>query len=114
MCNLKPTSRGTIHIASPDATVAPAIRPNYLSTDVDRQVAVESLKLTRRIVAQPALARFKPVEYKPGPEFQTDEELMRMAGGHRHDDLPPGRHLQDGPQGRPGAQSSTHGCGAAA
>jgi choline dehydrogenase len=80
VCNLKPTSRGSIHITSPDATVAPAIRPNYLATDADRQVAVESLKLTRRIVAQPALAAFKPEEYRPGPQVQTDEDLAKVAG----------------------------------
>jgi len=80
VCNLQPTSRGTIHITSPDATVAPAIRPNYLATDADRQIAVESLKLTRRIVAQPALAAFKPEEYRPGPLVQTDEELAKVAG----------------------------------
>jgi choline dehydrogenase len=59
---------------------APSIRPNYLSTDADRHVAAESLKLTRRIVAQPALAPFKPEEYRPGVQFQTDEELTRLAG----------------------------------
>lgn len=80
VCNLNPTSRGTINITSPDAAVAPAIRPNYLSTDEDRHVAAESLKLTRRIVAQPALAGFKPEEYKPGPQYQTDEELTKLAG----------------------------------
>ena len=80
VCNLNPTSRGTVSITSPDAGVAPAIRPNYLSTDEDRQVAAESLRLTRRIVSQPALAPFKPEEYKPGPQYQTDEELARLAG----------------------------------
>ncbi|HEY0956405.1 MAG TPA: GMC family oxidoreductase N-terminal domain-containing protein [Roseateles sp.] len=80
VCNLNPTSRGTVNITSPDAAQAPAIRPNYLSTDEDRRVAAESLKLTRRIVAQPALAGFKPEEYRPGPQFQTDEELTRLAG----------------------------------
>ena len=80
VCNLNPTSRGTVHATSPDATVAPAIRPNYLSTDADRHVAAQSLRVTRRIVSQPALAGFKPEEYKPGPQFQTDEELARLAG----------------------------------
>jgi choline dehydrogenase len=80
VCNLNPTSRGWVHITSPDATVAPAIQPNYLSTDDDRRVAAQSLRLTRQIVAQPALAAFKPEEYKPGPEYQTDEELARLAG----------------------------------
>jgi choline dehydrogenase len=80
VCNLNPTSRGTVLATSPDAAMAPAIRPNYLSTDADRHVAAESLKLTRRIVSQPALAGFKPEEYKPGPQYQTDEELARLAG----------------------------------
>ncbi|MFT7722692.1 MAG: GMC family oxidoreductase N-terminal domain-containing protein [Roseateles sp.] len=80
VCNLNPSSRGTVHVTSPDPAMAPAIRPNYLSTDEDRQVAADSLKLTRRIVAQPALAAFKPEEYKPGPQYQTDEELARLAG----------------------------------
>jgi choline dehydrogenase len=80
VCNLNPTSRGSIHIQSPDAAVAPAIRPNYLSTEADRRVAAESLKLTRRIVAQPALAAYKPEEYRPGPQYQTDEDLARLAG----------------------------------
>jgi choline dehydrogenase len=80
VCNLNPTSRGTVHITSPDAAQAPSIRPNYLSTDEDRRVAAQSLKLTRRIVAQPALAAFKPEEYRPGPQYQTDEELARLAG----------------------------------
>ena len=80
VCNLNPSSRGTVHITSPDAAVAPAIQPNYLSTDEDRRIAAESLRLTRRIVAQPALAAFQPEEYKPGLQFQTDEELARLAG----------------------------------
>jgi choline dehydrogenase len=80
VCNLNPTSRGTVHISSPDAAKAPAIRPNYLSTDEDRRIAAESLRLTRRIVSQPALAAFKPEEYKPGPQYQTDAELARLAG----------------------------------
>jgi len=59
---------------------APAIAPNYLSTPEDRQVAVDSLRVTRRIVAQPALAAYRPEEWKPGVQFQTDEELARLAG----------------------------------
>jgi choline dehydrogenase len=80
VCNLNPTSRGSVGITSADPMAAPSIRPNYLSTDADRHVAAESLKLTRRIVAQPALAPFKPEEYRPGVQFQTDEELTRLAG----------------------------------
>ncbi len=80
VCNLNPTSRGTVRLRSRDAADAPLIAPNYLSTDADRQVAAESLRLTRRIVAQPALSRYRPEEYKPGPQYQSDEELARLAG----------------------------------
>ena len=59
---------------------APAIAPNYLSTEEDRRIAVESLRITRRIVAQPALAKYRPTEWKPGAQFQSDEELVRLAG----------------------------------
>jgi choline dehydrogenase-like flavoprotein len=78
--NVRPESRGSVHIRSADPAEAPAIRPNYLSTPGDRQVAVESVRLTRRIVAQPALARYKPDEFRPGADFQSDEELARAAG----------------------------------
>ncbi|MCI4440630.1 GMC family oxidoreductase N-terminal domain-containing protein [Tibeticola sp.] len=80
VCNLNPTSRGTVHIRSPRFADPPAIAPNYLSTDEDRRIAAESLRLTRRIVAQPALARYRPEEYKPGVQYQSDEELARLAG----------------------------------
>jgi len=80
VCNLNPTSRGTVQIKSANFQDAPAIAPHYLSTPEDRQVAADSLRVTRRIVAQPALARYQPEEYKPGVQFQTDEELTRLAG----------------------------------
>ena len=80
VCNLNPTSRGTVHIKSPRFEDAPAIAPNYLSTPEDRQVAADSLRLTRRIMAQPALAGLQPEEWKPGVQFQTDEELTKLAG----------------------------------
>ncbi len=80
VCNLKPTSRGTVTIRSPRFEDAPAIAPNYLSTDADRLVAAESLRVTRRIAAQPALAKYRPIEWKPGTQYQTDEELARLSG----------------------------------
>ena len=80
VANLRPESRGTVHIKSPDPLAAPAIQPNYLSTATDRRVAAEAIRLTRRIVAAPALERFEPEEFKPGPEFQSDAELARAAG----------------------------------
>jgi choline dehydrogenase len=80
VCNLNPESRGHVRITSPRAEDAPAITPNYLATEGDRRVAAESLRLTRRIVAQPALAPYRPEEFKPGPQYRTDEELARLAG----------------------------------
>ena len=81
VCNVQPTSRGELRLRSPDPAAPPAIAPNYLSTDEDRQVAADSLKITRRIVAQPALQRFKPQEYLPGPSARDDDaSLVRAAG----------------------------------
>lgn len=80
VCNLNPTSRGTVQIKNADFQTAPAIAPNYLSTPEDRQVAADSLRVTRRIVAQPALARYQPTEWKPGPQYESDEDLARLAG----------------------------------
>jgi choline dehydrogenase len=80
VCNLNPTSRGFVRIVSPQHDAAPVIRANYLSTPEDRHVAAQSLRLTRRIVSQPALARYQPREIKPGPQYQSDEELARLAG----------------------------------
>ena len=80
VCNLNPTSRGTVQIRSPRFEDAPAIAPNYLSTPEDRQVAADSLRVTRRIVAQAALAKYQPEEWKPGVQYQSDEDLARLAG----------------------------------
>ena len=80
VCNLNPTSRGTVQIKSAKFDEAPAIAPNYLSTGVDRQVAIDSLRITRNIVAQAALAKFEPQEYKPGAQHQSDQDLTRWAG----------------------------------
>jgi choline dehydrogenase len=80
VCNLNPTSRGSVQIKSSRFEDAPAIAPNYLSTEADRKVAADSLRVTRQIVAQPALAKYKPVEWKPGVQYQSDEDLARLAG----------------------------------
>jgi choline dehydrogenase len=80
VCNLRPTSRGTVRLASADPFAAPLIAPNYLATEDDRQVAVNALKLTRRIAAAAALAPHRPEEFVPGPQFQSDEELVTAAG----------------------------------
>ncbi len=80
VANVNPTSRGTVHIKSGNFEDAPAISPNYLSTEDDRRVAVDSLRLTRRIASQPALASYNPQEYKPGPQYESDAELVKLAG----------------------------------
>ncbi len=80
VCDLRPSSRGSAHIDSPDLSKAPRISPQYLSTERDRQVAAEALRLTRRIVGQSALARYRPTEFLPGPQAQTEEELVEAAG----------------------------------
>ncbi|MEZ5590551.1 MAG: GMC family oxidoreductase N-terminal domain-containing protein [Gammaproteobacteria bacterium] len=80
VCNLNPTSRGTVLIKSRQFDDAPAIAPNYLSTDEDRKVAADSLRQVRFIASQAALARYRPQEWKPGVQYQTDEELVTLAG----------------------------------
>jgi len=80
VCNLNPTSRGTVRIKSADPRQAPAIAPNYLSTPEDRKVAADSLRVTRRIAEQPAFAKYAPEEVKPGLEYQSDDDLARLAG----------------------------------
>jgi choline dehydrogenase len=80
-CNLRPTSRGSVTITSGDPYAYPAIAPNYLSTDEDRKVAADAIRLTRRIVlGAKAMRRFEPEEYTPGQQFQSEEELVRAAG----------------------------------
>ncbi len=80
VCNLNPTSRGTVQVRSNRFEDAPLIAPNYLSTLEDRQVAADSLRVARRIAAQPALAKYQPEEWRPGPQYQSDEDLARLAG----------------------------------
>jgi choline dehydrogenase len=80
ICNLRPTSRGYVRIKGPDPRAAPAIHCRYLSTDEDRRVAIDALRLTRRIASQPALAPFQPEEFLPGPQHASEEELVKAAG----------------------------------
>ncbi|MEN9832203.1 MAG: alcohol dehydrogenase, partial [Pseudomonadota bacterium] len=79
VCNLNPSSRGSVTLKSPDFKVPPAIAPNYLSTEEDRKVAADSLRVTRRIMSQPAMAAFEPEEFKPGIQYQSDEELAKKT-----------------------------------
>lgn len=80
VCNLNPTSRGHLALKGADFRTGMAICPNYLSTDEDRQVAADSLRVTRHIVSQEALKPYAPEEYKPGVQYQSDEDLVRQAG----------------------------------
>ena len=80
VANIRPTSRGWVRIASPEPTAHPDIRPNYLATAEDRHVAALSVRVTRNIVSMPALAKYRPEEFRPGREFRSDEELANAAG----------------------------------
>jgi choline dehydrogenase len=80
VCNLRPDSRGDIHIKTPNYRDQPAIRPNYLSAATDRKIAAESIKLTRRIMAAKAVEKYQPEEMLPGPQHSTEEDLAREAG----------------------------------
>lgn len=80
VCNLRPESRGSVHATAPDFAAQPVIAPRYLSAPADRDVAVRSIRLTRKIARQPSFARYNPQEFKPGPAYESDEDLMRAAG----------------------------------
>ncbi len=80
VCNLRPASRGYVRMTSPTPTDAPEIQPNYLAEPVDRQVAADAIKLTRRILAASPMQPFRPSEMLPGPEIQSDEQLAKAAG----------------------------------
>ncbi len=75
----RPESRGDVMISSSDPRVYPRIRPNYLSTEIDKEAVVAGLKLSRRIARQPAFARYVKQEILPGPNFYSDDELLAYA-----------------------------------
>ncbi|MEO8006378.1 MAG: GMC family oxidoreductase N-terminal domain-containing protein, partial [Betaproteobacteria bacterium] len=80
VCNLRPTSRGAVHVKSADPYEHPSIAPNYLSTEEDRKVAVDSFRKTREIMRAKALQKYRPEEFLPGSDIETDEQLARAAG----------------------------------
>ncbi len=80
VCNVRPSSRGSVHINVLDPQAPPVIQPNYLSTEEDRQVAADSLRLTRQIVANSALQPYTPEEHKPGAQYQSEADLIQAAG----------------------------------
>jgi choline dehydrogenase len=79
VCQLRPESRGTVRIKSSDPAQAPAIQPNYMSAPADRHVMIEGMKITRRIMGQPAIRRYIVEELNPGPQCQTDEQFLDFA-----------------------------------
>jgi choline dehydrogenase len=80
--NVRPTSRGSLTLKSADPAKAPAIKPNYLATPEDRRVAADAIRVTRKIVSQPALQKYSPVEYLPGPQVRdNDEAALEKAAG---------------------------------
>lgn len=80
VCNLRPESRGTIHLQSLDPAEQPSIKPNYLSAEHDRMLAVKSIRLTRKLMASKAISEFQPEEMLPGIAFEKDDDLLREAG----------------------------------
>lgn len=80
VCNLRPESRGSSHITSPDFEAAPAIKPNYFSAPTDKRVAVDSIRHARRLMATQTMAKFNPTEIKPGPQVESEEDLLKAAG----------------------------------
>jgi len=80
VCNLRPASRGRVRIKSPDPSAYPEIRLNYLGEDIDRRVAVDAMRFTRRIMSAKALAKYEPEEYRPGLAFQDNLSLEKAAG----------------------------------
>ncbi|OSJ26605.1 choline dehydrogenase [Bradyrhizobium japonicum] len=80
-CNLRPTSRGTIRLRSADPSAKPVIAPNYLSTDDDRRVAADAIRVTRRLMKQEALRRFRPEEFIPGLSVDDSENALSKAAG---------------------------------
>jgi choline dehydrogenase len=80
-CNLRPTSRGTVRLRSADPSAKPMIAPNYLSTPEDRRVAADAIRVTRRLMKQPALQPYHPEEYLPGPSVGDDDASLAKAAG---------------------------------
>lgn len=80
VCNLRPTSRGHVRLGGNNALAAPTITLNYLSTAADKQVAIDAIKLTRKIAHAPAFAQYRPKEFMPGASLESDEQLIDAAG----------------------------------
>jgi choline dehydrogenase-like flavoprotein len=103
VCNLRPAARGSVHVAGPDPGTPPLIRPNYLSNDADCRVAVEAIRLARRVAAARALARFRPKERLPGSARVSDEDLVAAARAIGTTIFHPVGTARMGPDSDPGA-----------
>ena len=80
VANIRPSSRGEISIVSNDSRVNPKIKMNYLSTQDDRIVAAQGLKLVRKIMLETETFRkYEPEEYRPGVHITDDEELVKAG-----------------------------------
>jgi choline dehydrogenase len=108
VCNLNPTSRGSVRIRSARVADPPRIAPNYLATEEDRRIAAQSLRITRRIVRQPALAKYAPVEHLPGAQFDGDADLLREAGNIANTIFHPVGTVRMGRVEDPGAVLDSH------
>ena len=82
VANVRPTSRGWLKLKSANPADAPSINPNYLATPEDQRIAVQGIRITRKISAQPALKPYSPQEYLPGPQVRDDDEaaMVKAAG----------------------------------
>lgn len=80
VCNLRPLSRGSIHISNPDPRAQPVIKPNYLTEEEDQRVAIDAIRLARRLSAAPAMAPFEPVEFRPGQHVVSDKDVLHAVG----------------------------------
>ena len=92
----RPESRGWLRIRSPDPDQPPAMQPNYLATQGDRDTMVAGMRVLRRVFQSQAMQQLVTEEYMPGPDAQTDEQWLdhvRDTGGTTY---PPDQHLHDG------------------
>ena len=96
VCQLRPTSRGHVRIKSADPLAAPAMQPNYLSTDLDRRCAIAGVKFARKIAATNAMRPYVQDEYRPGPAASSDEDLLQFAREFWRDYFPSVGNVQDG------------------
>ena len=101
VCNLRPESMGSCHITTPDLDRQPSIRPNYLSTEGDRAVALRAVRQARKIMTAKVLARYRPTEILPGPKVESDADLLREIGNIATTIFHPIGTCRMGPDGMP-------------